>query len=347
MSSYTRSLNRMRRNSKKSKKVKKTKKTMRKRGCRKCDCGVTPYVYGGSGFANLGVGTGVGSYYKSLDDTGRNLAYTPGSVQSVGPNPNLAYTYNGKGGARLDNLSLDDQGRNLAYTGSPILAISPNPHMAYKGGKHPANLDPAYPVLNNQSVNTSKPLNWLNSMSGGMKGGCGGNQCPLMKGGDCGCANLPLMKGGDCGCANIVQPMKGGFTGPNGLVGTAWKPDASTWPAVSPKTNHLSYNTYDNDISRQMMANGASRPFTVGGKRIGNGTKKLLLKFRGKRNKKSKGGAAGPNSLVQDFFSLGNQFMFNGQSAFNAIRGVPPPVNPSPTSQPIGTPLVNNPRSSS
>jgi len=156
------------------------------------------------------------------------------------------------------------------------------------------------------------------AMSGGAMSG-GAMSGGAMSGGNCGCANIvPLLKGGKC------PLLKGGFTGPNGLVGTAWKPDASTWPAVSPTTNHLSYNTYDNDISRQMKTTGIASPFTVGGKKR---MKRMLTK-------KYRGGSAGQNSLVQDFFSLGNQFMFNGQSAFNAIRGAPQPVNPSPTSQP-------------
>jgi len=115
------------------------------------------------------------------------------------------------------------------------------------GGTH-KNLD-----IKNAFPNPGPPaggFNFLNPLTGG----CGGDQCSI--------------------------PMKGGNNSlpyPNGLLGNAWTPSISGWPGVdgiSMNRNHLGYNTYTNDVSRQMRDVGPAPPFTYL-----NG---------GKKNKKSK-----------------------------------------------------------
>jgi hypothetical protein len=168
-------------------------------------------------------------------------------------------------------------------------------------------------------------FNFLNPQTGGCNG-----QCSLMKGGNkshkCNCA---CQKAGahlsTCTCTK-----KGGASlpYPNGLLGNAWTPAISGWPGVdgvSMGRNHLGYNTYNNDVSRQMRDVGANPPFTYlkGGKR---------RKTNNKRSKKSKSKTqkGGINSLGQDFINVGRQIQYGIGSAYNGIRGFTSPVSPLP-----------------
>lgn len=136
-------------------------------------------------------------------------------------------------------------------------------------------------------------------------GGCLG-QCGLMKGG----SNLPY---------------------PNGLLGNAWTPAISGWPGVdgiSMGRNHLGYNTYNNDVSRQMRDVGANPPFTYlkGGKKRKTGNKRSKNNNKNKRKHKTqKGGLLG-----QDLINVGRQLQYGVGSAYNGIRGYTSPVNPLP-----------------
>jgi hypothetical protein len=227
----------------------------------------------------------------------------------------------------------------LAYTGKPTFSV-PNPALAYtgkniyngKGGAScglsntadvPININaanPAYPNTGPVSIGTTTIYN----NAAPQKGGCGCS-APLMgggrrkiKGGSCPICAPGFMVGGKKHRSRRIRKqdlMKGGNAGipyPNGLVGSPWTPSVGGWPGVDGipgDRNHFSENTYNNDISRQMVDVGANRPF-------------LNMKAG---NRKQKGGFLG-----QDLINLGRQFQFGIGSAYNALAGFERPVNPLP-----------------
>jgi hypothetical protein len=136
--------------------------------------------------------------------------------------------------------------------------------------------------------------------------------------GGCGpaCA-LPFLSGGK-------KRQQGGNPGipyPDGLVGSPWTPAISGWPGVDGiqgDRNYLSLNTYNNDISRQMVDVGPNPPFVVGGGKRARG-----------RTQKQRGGTMS-NFLTQDLVNLGRQVQFGVGSAYNALSGYSAPVNPLP-----------------
>jgi hypothetical protein len=230
---------------------------------------------------------------------------------------------------------------NLAYPSNNVATV-PNPFLAYTGGSSscssgltPSNL--AYP----QNVNGANPAlpstgppiggyNWINPQ-GNQHGGCG---CGIMNGGGnknkkAGCGplcSLGFMAGGGhrrgCKCSACKSKMNGGsnMPYPNGLVGKPWTPAIGGWPGVDGiggDRNYYPNNTYNNDISRQMLDIGANPPYQ--GVKGGRRTKK-----RGQR------GGTLSNFLGQDLINLGRQFQYGLGSAYNALAGYPSPVNPMP-----------------
>jgi len=148
--------------------------------------------------------------------------------------------------------------------------------------------------------------------TGALSGGCGG------VGGTC-----PLFKGG----------------GSNSFVGQPWQPPIKDWPGVdgiSGNRNHYDLNTYNTDVSRQMIDLGSNAPFVgapfVGGRK--NRTRKHQSYNQYIRNKKKElkqsGGANMSNFLAQDLVNLGRQFQYGVGSTYNAMIGQPAPVNPLP-----------------
>ena len=235
---------------------------------------------------------------------------------------------------------------NLAY---PYSGPTIPPPLAYtgKGGSTlmPTNTDAANPALPNTGP-PARAQNWIGSQSGGSKGGnsdCGNFGCgiPVMSGGNCMSCQTPLMSGGSCGplCALGYQAagkkglrkmsMKGGNPGipyPDGLVGKQWTPAIGGWPGVdgiSGGRNYLANNTYNTDISRQMVSPGANPPFLTGGK------KRVKSRSHKNKSRKQRGGTLS-NFLGQDLINLGRQFQFGVGSAYNALSGYPAPVNPLP-----------------
>lgn len=230
---------------------------------------------------------------------------------------------------------------HLAYTG--------------KGGACGLNAPPMSTMpTNTNAVNRAMPntgpaaggFNFLNSARAQHGGGC---NCglPFMSGG---CGEMCSMKGGKrkmktrartiakskskakaggCGpmcvapflLAGGKKRQHGGNPGipyPNGLAGSPWTPSISGWPGVDGiqgDRNHFPLNTYNNDISRQMVDVGPNPPFVVGG---GKG-----------RTRKQRGGTLS-NFLTQDFVNLGRQVQFGVGSAYNALSGYSAPVNPLP-----------------
>jgi hypothetical protein len=259
-----------------------------------------------------------------------NLAYPVGNVNAV-PNPFLAYT--GKGGSCGGNLTPNlNIPSNLNGVDKTIPNTGPNP------------IYPATPFLN--------PI-------GSQRGGCGCG-ISVMSGGSCPSCSAPLMSGGrkkKGGCGQLCGPgfmiggtrhrlrckcssckskrggnMKGGNPGipyPDGLVGKAWTPAIGGWPGVDGvqgSRNYLAPNTYNNDITRQMIATGANPPFSIGGKN---------------RSRKQRGGTLS-NFLGQDLINLGRQFQFGIGSAYNALAGYSSPINPMPWKDQLhNTPNLN------
>jgi len=241
------------------------------------------------------------------------LAYTGHSSPTI-PAP-LAYTGKGGSSCGFSNLGNVQQNTNsanpsLPNTGAPVPPVGTpflNPSSTQRGGS--CSTCTGIPVMTGGGCGCGMPL-----MSGGKKrrGGCG----PW-------CA-MGFMVGGTrhrvgCKCRQCKKrSMKGGNPGipyPDGLVGSPFTPGkVGGWPGVDGvpgDRNYIANNTYDTDVSRQMVDVGANPPFLNGGKR------------------KQRGGTLS-NFLGQDLINLGRQFQFGVGSAYNALAGYQAPVNPMP-----------------
>ena len=189
---------------------------------------------------------------------------------------------------------------NLAYPSNNVPTV-PNPNLAYT---RPASGPAAggFNFLNPQSV---------------IKGGCGcGVQAGGQRGGSCSmCATSPLMTGGNK-CKMTGGAGNNGIPYPNGLAGAPWTPASSGWPGVDGvggNRNYLAPNEYNVDPQTSMVAAGANRPFSIGGR----------------RGRKQKGGTTS-NFLSQDLINLGRQFQYGVGSVYNGLLGYSAPVNPMP-----------------
>jgi hypothetical protein len=209
---------------------------------------------------------------------------------------------------------------NLAYPTDKIFFSKP-PALAYtgKGGSNPNAENPVYP----NTGGIAKSQEWLNSSIVGGGCGCGGNiqvQSGLQSGGNCGC-----QQGGNNGLPYGAQlPVMKGIEYPNGLTGDTWGPNFK-WPAttdIAGNNNHYALNKYTPDVSRQMIATGASPPFSVGG-----GKKRRINK--NKKSRKQNGGALS-NFLFEDLVNVGRQFQYGIGSTYNTLKGYGPPTDPMP-----------------
>ena len=229
------------------------------------------------------------------------------------------------GGSNLSNVY-------LAYPSNNVPSI-PNPHLAYtgKGGENgtcsgnlkpvdaelPQNINaanPAYP--NTGPVNTG--FNFLNSQI--LRGGCGCSGGVATQNGGNG---LPYGQG--------LPEMKG-IPYPNGLVGKAWGAEPSQWPGVdgvSGGRDHLGYNNYIPDISREMRMPIASMPFYGGGKGKKTNKKHRKIQKSKSRSKKQKAGGLS-NFMYQDLVNVGRQFTTGIQNSYNALNGYSPLPSPLP-----------------
>jgi hypothetical protein len=236
--------------------------------------------------------------------------------------------YNMKGCSKTYKYLGGSPDAPLAYTGTRPQTIT-NPFFAYtgKGGSSCSLTNPSPIPVNTNAINPAVPntgpliqSNTLFNNAGQQKGGCGCG-LPTMSGGDQ--SNNGIIHGGvkhrhNCRCSKCKKTiMKGGNAGipyPDGLVGTPWTSNISDWPGVngiSGDKNYYVNNTYNNDVSRQMVDVGANPPFLKGGKR------------------RQKGGTLS-NFMTQDLVNLGRQFQFGLGSAYNALAGYNSPVNPLP-----------------
>ena len=203
------------------------------------------------------------------------------------------YTYGGRKRRRRKRLRGGDAlNLSLAYTGKHT-PLSPSPYGAYvgKGGSHTlghANVEKTYPVV----TDTGGKIGWLN-------------------------VGQTIYGGGITGAGTSYA---------NGLVGSSWTGNSNTWPGVSGgggDSNHMSLNTYNNDVSRDMQSIGANYPHNGmlhGGRRRGSAHK------RGKSGRGHRGGGLIPQNLV----NVGRNFMYNMGVGNNAINGYASPVNPMP-----------------
>jgi len=152
-----------------------------------------------------------------------------------------------------------------------------------------------------------------------------------MMGGGCGCSCMPFFKGG---CATCIPGGQHG--GSSSLVGAPWKGgDIGSWPGVAGvagTSNHYSLNNY----------NGGDPSYLLGQERIGSlgpsifyGGKKSGRSYRGKRSmqgkKLSRRKFRGGGLIPQGIQNVANNMRFGLQSAGNALKGFPAPVNPNPT----------------
>jgi hypothetical protein len=185
-----------------------------------------------------------------------------------------------KGGSRKKRRGGDLARYNLAYTGTPASTVR-NPFLSYtgKGGNK------QIPNIPNANPNPG-PLVTKNNF-----------------------VNLH---------PNPITTQNGGSY-PNGLTGDPWTPSVQTWPGVNGvngDNNHYELNTYDNDVSRQMVDVGPSTPYAVGGRR--------------KRRYRKGGMLFGSNSPFQDVANVGRQVQTGLGGVYNALQGYAAPVSPMP-----------------
>jgi hypothetical protein len=186
----------------------------------------------------------------------------------------------------------------LAYPSNNVRTV-PNPFLAYTGKGGSCLNAAAYPSAGPPAGG----FNFLNPQST-QRGGCG---CGLQSGGKYR-KHKRTMKGGTG---------NNGIPYPNGLVGSGWTSNISTWPGVDGidgNRNYLELNKYPTDPQTAMIATGAQPPFSIGG---------------GRRKRRQKGGSLS-NFVGQDFINLGRQFQHGLGTAYNGITGYAAPVSPLP-----------------
>jgi len=269
---------------------------------------------------------------------GGNNSTIAGPLKAIGGDFNLAYPYNGP---IVRNDALAYTGKGGYKSENPLFPEPSNLAVVTTSNVNGAN--PLYP-------NTGPPLNGFNFL----------NPLNQQRGGSCGCGGLPFMRGGarrtsrsssskhrdGCKCStckmNTKTMMSGGggcATGnngipyPNGLVGAPYV-NSSNLPGangIPGDANYYSNNTYNNDVSRQMIDVGANPPF-LGFLGLKGGRRRHTSKHtktHTKKNRKQRGGSLS-NFLGQDLINLGRQLGHGVGSTFNALNGYPAYANPLP-----------------
>jgi hypothetical protein len=312
-------------------------------------------IYAMRGCSNkCGHGHGNGYGNRHIHLGGNNSAVLATSSKAIGADFNLAYPYNG---AVVRNDALAYTGKGGYKSENPLFPEPSNLAVVATSNVNGAN--PLYP-------NTGPPFNgfnFLNPVNQQRGGSCGCGGLPFMKGGSCGCGGAPFMKAGSgtgnhnhrhrhgCKCStckmNSSAMMTGGggcATGnngipyPNGLVGSAYV-NSSNLPGangISGDANYYSNNTYNNDVSRQMVNVGANPPFLgflsgLKGGRSKHGRRHTHIRthINTKKHRKHRGGSLS-NFLGQDLINLGRQLGHGVGTTFNALNGYPASANPLP-----------------
>ena len=256
-----------------------------------------------------------------------------GPPKPIGGDFNLAYPYNGP---VVRNDALAYTGKGGYKSENPLFPEASNLAVVTTSNVNGAN--PLYP-------NTGPPLNGFNFL----------NPLNQQRGGSCGCGGLPFMSGGGapnhnsgkhrngCKCStckmNTKSMMSGGggcTTGnngipyPNGLVGAPYV-NSSNLPGangIPGDANYYSNNTYNNDVSRQMINEGANPPF-LGFLGLKGGRKHRRIHTQTKKYRKQRGGVMS-NFLGQDLINLGRQLGHGVGTTFNALNGYPAYASPLP-----------------
>jgi hypothetical protein len=212
----------------------------------------------------------------------------------------------GRGGRRTKKYR---GGSSLAYPSSNVPTVT-NTNLAYTG-KPTVDLSRAYPA----QAPAAGGFNFLVPQTGGAKMRHILSTCKHRRG--CKCSICKSKKQSKKKRGGSYQS-NNGLPYPNGLLGSPWTPNATTWPGVdgiAMNNNHLAYNKYAPvDISRQMLDVGAQPPFTYKG---------------GKKSTSKKGGGIS-NLMFADLKNLGNMVPYNLGTTYNAINGYATPVNPLP-----------------
>ena len=263
-----------------------------------------------------------------------NLAYTSSKIH-MPPNPNLAYTGGTDPNRAYPSRAPASGGFNFVV---PQTAGA-NSAVVLDGSNHPKKCRCSSCKMGGSNHPkdcrcSSCKMNGSNHPKKCRCSSCKMNGSNHPK--DCRCSSCKTTQmGGGCGSCSMPPPtpMLGGSHGlpyPNGLLGSAWTPDANTWPGVSGiamDNNHLAYNNYAPvDVSRQMLNVGAQKPYTyLGGKRRHRKTRKSSRSRAGKRR-----GGGLSNFMGQDLVNLGRQAQFGVGSTYNALSGYQSPVNPLP-----------------
>lgn len=146
--------------------------------------------------------------------------------------------------------------------------------------------------------------------------GCAKNHSHLSK--TCKSCGWTSQMGGNIGCSACQLQQGGSFFKPPApipgpFVGQPWTTKVDGWPGVNgvgADRNYLEYNLYHKDPQTMMIVGGSKRRHTKG--------------------KKSKRMKKGGGLLPQDLVNLGRNMSFNIGSAYNALNGYPPPINPLP-----------------
>jgi len=127
----------------------------------------------------------------------------------------------------------------------------------------------------------------------------------------------PSLRGGNCASCSL---MHGGSSGNGGRV---------FGPTLPP------LNIYNHgDVSREMIAVGANKPFVYGGSNNQSDRRRRRRTFR--RRLPYHGGATFSNLIGQDVINLGRQAQYGVSTAYNGILGKPPSSsNPLPWKQPF------------
>lgn len=111
---------------------------------------------------------------------------------------------------------------------------------------------------------------------------------------------------------------------PNGLIGNDWNPNYQ-YPNVLGTTNnnHYKLNTYaPNDISRNTILSGSSKPFSIGGKKRRS---KMRRQPRRNTQKRKIGGG-----YFQTPSSILNNMSYNLGKYTSNLQGINEPPNPLP-----------------
>lgn len=137
------------------------------------------------------------------------------------------------------------------------------------------------------------------------------------------------------GGSNPIAPLSwskmnkfGGNPVPGPFVGSPWGSNINEWPGMDGISGNRNYlenykDVIQNDPTRQMSMNASG--LTQNGGYIYEKSSST-----GSKTRKNKGQVMGGGLIPQDLVNLGRDIGFNVKSAYNALNGYKPPVDPAP-----------------